>query len=137
MSTAILKAYNGTDFDAVRNNIQGTLLTSAERIASIDSADQINYNGHGVHVILDVTAIDATPSIVLTIEGKDAAGNYYTILQGAAVVGVSVNVYKVAPWCQNVANVSVADLLPREWRVTVTHADADKITYGVYFNSDC
>jgi hypothetical protein len=137
LSTAILKVYNGSDFDAVRNNIQGTLLESEERAASVESDDQINYNGRGVHVILDVTAIDATPSIVLTIQGKDAAGNYYTILEGAAVIAVSRNVYRAAPWCQNVANVSVADFLPREWRVIVTHGDADKITYGVYFNTDC
>jgi hypothetical protein len=128
--------FNGTTWDRVRNNLQGTLLASAARTETASSPDQTNYNGRGVHVILDVTASADTPSIVLKIEGKDAAGNYYTLLEGAAVTGDSTNVYKVMPWIAAVANVSAADLVPRTWRVTVTHADADSITYGVYYALD-
>jgi hypothetical protein len=119
-----------------KQNVSGALLASAARTATLSSSDQLNLTGKSLRIHLKVTASASTPSIVLKIEGKNAAGVYYTILEGAAVTGASDNMYVVAPWAQNVANVSVADILPREWRVTITHADGDSITYGVYFDAD-
>lgn len=135
-TTTFLHRYNGASWDRVRNNQSGILLASAARTATISSPDQTNYNGRGAHVILAVTAASDSPSIVLKIEGKDAAGNYYTLLEGAAVTGTSTNIYKVMPWIAAVANVSAPDLVPRTWRVTVTHGDTDSITYGVYYALD-
>ena len=123
--------------DAIADNTQGAILTSAARTATQTTADQTNYNGRGIHVILDVTSITDTPSIVLKIEGKSASGVYYTLLEGAAVVGIGTHVYKVMPWATPVANEAAADLLPRAWRVVVTHADADSITYSVDYAIDC
>lgn len=131
-----VRVYANADniFSLVPENKAVSVLASAARTTTVHSADQTNEGGRGVHIILDVTASDATPSVVLTIEGKAADGTYYTILQGAAVTGISTNVYKVAPWQAAAANVSASDFLPRTWRVTVTHADADSITYSVSAN---
>jgi hypothetical protein len=129
--------FNGTTWDRKRNNLAGVLLASEARTTTQTTADQTNYNGRGIHVILDVTAITDTPSIVLKIEGKSASGIYYTLLEGAAVTGVSKNIYKVMPWAANVANVSAADLLPRTWRIVITHSDADSITYSLDYAIDC
>jgi hypothetical protein len=129
--------YNGTTWDRKRNNLQGALLASAARTETQTGTDQVNYNGRGIHVVLDVTAVTDTPSIVLKIEGKSASGVYYTLLEGAAVTGTGTHVYKVMPWATPVANEAAADLLPRTWRVVVTHADADSITYSVDYAIDC
>ncbi|RJQ25520.1 MAG: hypothetical protein C4589_10990 [Peptococcaceae bacterium] len=114
---------------------EGTALASAARTATMSSPDLSNNHKNGVHVILDVTAITDTPSITLKIEGKDpASGNYYTILEGAAVATVNTNIYKVFPAATAAANAVANDIIPRTWRVTVTHADADSITYSVGYS---
>jgi len=123
--------------DAIADNTQGALLASAARTATQTTADQTNYNGRGIHVILDVTSITDTPSIVLKIEGKSASGVYYTLLESVAVIGTGTHVYKVMPWATPVVNEAAADLLPRTWRVVVTHADTDSITYSVDYAIDC
>lgn len=111
------------------------LLASAERDKTTNSPDQVNHCGRGVHVILDVTAKEGSPSIVLKIQGKDpASGGYYDILEGVAVTAVSTNVYKVHPEMTAETNVVAKDILPRTWRVAVIYTgtpSTDKITYSV------
>lgn len=114
---------------------EGTLLASAARTATISSSDVSNGRRNGIHIILDVTAITGAPSITLKIEGKDAAsGKYYTILESAAITGVSTNIYKVFPAATAAANSVVNDVIPKTWRVTVTHTNADSITYSVGYS---
>lgn len=130
--------YNGTTWDLQRNNVAGTALASAARTATTNSADLVNYNGRGVVVVLDVTAFAATPTITLTVEGKDpVSGGYYTILSGAAinVAGTSRNVYVVYPGVTETANVDASHPLPRTFRITVTHGDADSVTYSVGYDN--
>jgi hypothetical protein len=93
----------------------------------------VTNQGHrGLHLVIDATAAAATPSVVFTIQGKDeVSGQYYTILASAAVTGVSTTVLKVYPGITVAANLSVADVLPRVWRLNVAHADADSLTYSV------
>ena len=128
-------AFNGTTFDRVRNNLELELLASAARTASVDSADFTNYNGLGAHFIIDVSAIAATPSIVPTIQGKDpVSGNYYDILVGAAITTVGTTVLKVHPGISPLADGAANDILPRTFRISITAADADSITYSVGAN---
>lgn len=124
--------YNGASKDLPRANVEGTALASAARTASTQSADIVNYNGRGVLVFVDVTAVTATPSITVAIEGKDpVSGKYFTLLTGAALTAVSTQLLVVYPGVTETANADVATPLPRTWRVNVTHADADSITYSI------
>lgn len=124
--------FNGTTFDRERNNTDITVLASAARVASVNSADIVNYNAKGLHLVIDVTAIAATPSITVTIQGRDAlSGQYYTILASAAIVAVGTTVLRVYPALVAAANLIANDILPRTWRVSVTAVDADSITYSV------
>lgn len=126
-------AHNGATWDRIRNNIEGTLLASAARTATASSADQVNYNGRGVHVALNVSSA-GTGSITLKIEGKDPiSGAYYTLLEGTAVTTNSLNLYKVYPGVTAAANAAASDVVPRTWRVTVTHNNANLITYSVAY----
>lgn len=127
--------YNGTtddDYARQRNNNEETILASAARTASVDSADFTNFNGNGAHFVIDVSAITATPSIVVTIQGKDLiSSNYYDILVGAAITTVGTTILKVYPGINGLANAIANDILPRIFRVSVANADADSITYSI------
>lgn len=124
--------YNGTTFDRQRNNTEETILASAARTATTNSADFTNYNSKGAQFIVDVTAIAATPSITVNIQGKDpVSSNYYTLLTSVAISTVSTTILKVYPGIGAVANSAASDILPRTFRVSVTHADADSITYSI------
>lgn len=117
------------------SNVAGTALVSAARTATVSSADITNLGGEGITVVLDVTASAATPSITLKIEGKDdLSGKYYTILESAAVTGTSTNVYRVHPMLTAAANLIAKDIMPKTFRITMTHSDADSITYSVGYS---
>lgn len=113
-------------------NAEATLLASAARTATVDSADQDNPEARGLHVIIDVTAISATPSIVAKIQGKDpASGKYHDILVGTAITATGTTVLKIYPGLPVVAGGVASDVLPKTWRLRMEHADADSITYSV------
>lgn len=123
--------FNGSTWDRQRNNMDAVLLASAARTITTASADQTNYNGSGVIVVLDMSVI-GTGSVTLTIQGKDSiSGNYYTLLAGAAVVGNSTNAYTVYPAAPATANVSANAPLPRTWRINVVANNANSATYSV------
>lgn len=124
--------FNGTSWDRHRGNNDITVLASAARTATLQSSDITNYNAKGLHLVINVTAASATPSVVFTIQGKDALSSaYYTILASAAITGTGTTVLRVFPGATAAANLAANDILPRTWRVDATHADADSITYSV------
>lgn len=112
----------------------GTILASAARTASVQGGDEKNYHAKGVIVVLDVTATNNAPSIVLKIQGK-VAGKYYDILEGAAVTGISTNIYRVHPDLTDSPNLIAKDILPQDWRVTVTHDNDNSITYSIGYST--
>ncbi len=120
------------DGQPLKYNEQLTLLASAERTAATSSEDQKNRMCRGIFVHFKVASGDSGFSATIKIEGKSAAGDYFTLLEGAAVTAASDNLYTVAPWATNSDNVSAAKSVPKEFRVTVTPADSKKITYAVY-----
>ena len=124
--------YNGAGWDKARNNIDATILASAARTATTASADQTNFNGRGLHLVFDITAVPGADTVTLTIQGKDAlSGAYYTILAGAAQVGTGTIVMRVYPALTAAANLTASDVLPRTWRVNVVHSGAGSFTYRV------
>lgn len=108
------------------------IFPSAARTAtSLTSADQVNNAGRGVKCILDTTAY-TSGNVTMTIQGKDGtSGKYYTLLAGAAVSGVSTNVYNVFPGATASANVAANDQLPVTWRISIAGASTPISTYSV------
>lgn len=106
---------------------------SAARTATPTPATIDNASGHsGLEVVVDVTAVSATPSVVFNIESKDPASDKWSLLlASAAVTTVSTNRYRVHPALTETANVDAADVVGRQLRVRPVHADADPITYSV------
>lgn len=127
----LTSTFNGTTWDRTRGNVDVTGLASAARTTTTNSGDLTNYNGKGLHVVVDVTSA-GTGSITITIQGKDAvSGQYYTLLAGAAITTVSTNVYRVYPGLTASANAVASDILPRTYRLLITHNNANSITYSV------
>ena len=119
-----------------RGNHSGTLLASAARTATVNSANITNYNHRGVHIIINVTAITATPSVVPTIQGYDPLSTtYYTLLTGVAITATGYTILKIYPGIGAVANAAANDILPNTWRISMAHADADSITYSVGYQA--
>jgi len=115
-------------------NVDGTGFASAARTATVSSADFTNSFGTGIKVILDVTAV-STSDVKVSIEGKDSAsGKYYTILQSASVTTISTNVYRVYPGFTAAANSVATDFVPKIFRITMTHANANSTTYSVGYS---
>lgn len=109
-----------------------SLFASAVRAATQNGADQANLNHRGVSVTVDVTVVPGIDTVTPKIQGKDeASGKYYDIVVGAAIVAVSTVVLRVYPGLTAVANLTVNDVLPRVWRVVVTHSAGSNFTYSV------
>lgn len=110
---------------------QVTGLSSAARTATTSSAALTYYAIKGLQIWLKVTAITATPSITLSVECQNPIdGTYMTLCTFAAVTTVSDNLYQIYPGLASSGN-SFNGLVSRVFRITVTHADADSITYSV------
>lgn len=116
-------------------------LESAARTATPSVATYRNPGFKGVHVIVDVTALSATPSVVVKVEGQDpATEEFYEILSGTAitdVTGTGTYVFKVYPGIEPSPGAAASDGIPKFWRVRPVHADADSITYSVGVNYLC
>lgn len=115
-------------------NTSKTLLESAARTATVSSADQKINNMRGVRVSINTTAKGegATPSVVPTIEVKDpVSGTYTAVLTGAAITDVGHVEMVVYPGITAAANVAASMAMSNVYRVTMTHADTDSITYSV------
>lgn len=138
-SSAILSVagalFNNSTWDKPRNNHEVTVLASAARTASVDSADLTNYNGRGVIVVVDVTAVPGVDTITVAIQGKSALGSdYYAILTSAALVATGVVVLVVYPGVTVAANLAASHPLPRLWRVSVTASGVGSFTYSISGN---
>ncbi len=92
---------------------------SAAGAGTTNSADQTNIAGNGAKCVVDITVAGGTPTLTVTIQGKDtASGKYYTILTSAALASVSTTVLTVFPAAPVTANVSANDEIPHVWRLS-------------------
>lgn len=102
-----------------------TIFPSAARTTSVNSADQVmeGWQGKGVRLYVDVTAVAGTPTLDIKVQGLDqASGDYYDI-PGAAfpqITAVVTDILTVYPGIAETANETVSDVLPKTWRVVAT-----------------
>lgn len=115
------------------------LLESEARTATTSSVVQnpdtaATFIPRGVHVFLNVTAIVATPSVVVRVQGFEGLVPpvfFYDQLVSDPIVDVGIYVFKVAPNIQWVPMFSAVDYIADFWRVRVEHGNANSITYAV------
>ena len=80
-ASAFEMLYNGTNWDRKRGNTEGTLLASAARTASVNSADVTIHNACKLAVFLNATVVSGTsPTLDVVVKAKDiVSGKYFTI----------------------------------------------------------
>jgi hypothetical protein len=109
------------------------VLPSAARTAAPDTQEfEIAGAVRGLIVVIDATAVTATPALTVTVAGVDRrSGKTYTMLASAAIATVSTTVLRIAPGLTAAANLVASDLIPPMLRITCAHGDSDSITYSI------
>jgi hypothetical protein len=127
------------NWDRMRANLDATLLASAARTASTNTADQTNYNHRGVIVHLDITANPGgAETLTVEIYAKCPASGEYHLMTGFPAVAAATNahyayvLYPAAVETVNAARTEIQGLvLPRTWRARILHSAAGSWTYSL------
>lgn len=109
-----------------------TYLPSAARTShpTAVAVDQGAYRG--VKFYIDITAFSGT-SITFTVQALDPiSGNASTVLASAAKTGTGPFTLTVYPDTATVANVALADVMPRRWQITAT-GTITSVTYSIAY----
>lgn len=108
------------------------MYASEARTATPTAPQIVTEHADMLVVVIDVTAVDLTPSVVPTIDGLDpVSGQWFNLLTGAAITAIGTTVLRVGRGATAVSNEAANDAIPFVTRVVMTHADADSITYSV------
>src|SRR5258707_335692 len=108
-----------------------TLLASGAQTLTQTLADQTNFYGKGLRVVLDMTVV-GTGSVTLEIGAKDVASwKYVALLTRVAVTNNSTESSVHPPTPTSAANSIAKDVLPHTWRVKVVANNANSATYSV------
>lgn len=138
-----LKAMNGvlTDTVTVNQNRVGVvdnqgrpagLLPLLARTATPTAYTMYARGATGIAVVINATAVTSTPSVVVTIDGYNAAsGTWTNILTSAAIATISTVRLVIAPGIAASANVAINSVIPDTLRIVCTHGNANSITYSV------
>ena len=103
---------------------EATLTMSALAAGStVQSSTLVNQAWRGVVVVIDITALGASATLTVTVEGYDPKANkYYTILASAALAATGTTILRVYPGLTASANAVANDILPTQWRVKAVTA---------------
>lgn len=124
----------GVGATEVKYNYDEIGLVSALRTATASTAGN-TITGRGIIVTLNVTAIAATGSLTVSLEGRDPVSlNYHTVATFSPVTTVSLNAFTVYPGIVEVAGSRFNMILPSVFRITCTPINAVDITYSVGYN---
>lgn len=100
------------------------LVTLTSAVTGSNSVDLTNLNGRGIQLGINVTAITGTlPIFTVSVQGKDvASGQYYTVLQSAALIVAGFTLLTIYPGAPTTANIALSQILPRTFRIAYTIA---------------
>lgn len=111
--------FNNFTWDRRRNNSNTVGLASGVRNAT-QTISFTNYNGRGITVVLNITALGAGTTWTVSIDEQDVAStNFVNVLTGAAVAAAGTTRYRVYPGIPAVANVDAAVAISRAIRVQI------------------
>lgn len=111
-------------------NQQVEIAPSAARTASW-AVRVKNLGARFGRLVIDATAIAATPSVVVTIRAVDkVSGKKRDLLASVAIVGVGTTVLEIGPALTAAANAVANTFLGSDLEIDFAHADADSITYS-------
>lgn len=114
--------FNGTTYDRERGNIdaQSSVVSlGGVGAGTYNSGDTVNHNHRGIQVGINITAITGTsPTLTVTIQGKDvASGQYYTLLASAALNATGFTLLTIYPGLTVAANSVANQVMPRTFNI--------------------
>lgn len=125
LTSALVMADTGTNWTSQ------ILAPLARTTTPINSIDQVNANYKGAHIFINITNY-VSGTYTVNIQEKDpVSGTYVTILSSAALGANGITVLKVYPGITAATNLSVSDILPRQWRVNLIGATTPSMTISV------
>jgi hypothetical protein len=132
--------FNGTTWERVRNNTEGTLLASAARTGTTSSATQTNHNARGVVIAINITNAGAgtgtlAPALRL-IDPISGTGGQINVATATTAAATGLSFWIVYPGISTLTGSTKAVSsvpLARSWLLTVVHSDASTITYSAAY----
>ena len=115
-----------------RSNAPGLTLFASEARTATPNPAMFSLASRAVEVVVDITAIVATPLITVNIERQDpASGKWVLLLASAALAAVATTRLRVSPHLTAAANLVAQDHPSGNLRVRPVHGDADSATYSI------
>jgi len=113
------------------------LLPLLARTATVLTTVTSPRGARGAIILINSTEITATPIVTVTIELLDGDGAYTEVYwTAAATITTAADTSYIFYPGVTAADVDVTEEIsapiPREWQLTLTHTDADSITYSVF-----
>lgn len=106
------------------------LFASASRTATVATEEQHNLRARGVIATINITSA-GSGSVKLVVQRWDPVSDWVTLADTANLTTDGATSLTVYPGLTGSANVVVSAVIPRKWRVQVTHNNANAITYSV------
>lgn len=126
--------FNGTTFDRQRSNQDFIALQKTNYEfppLQIESQTFVNYNSKGAIILFDASDKGAFDRLVVNVEGRElVSGQFYNILNTPVLIANFLYVLKIYPGLNPVPGFVSNDILPRFWRITVSHITVTPILYG-------
>lgn len=107
---------------------QKCLRSTGDYTTSLAGEDDQNMGFRGITVTTVINSGSGF-SILVSIQQKDAAGIYRVLLE-ATYTTTGAKRLRVLPTLTASANVDAQDEMPRNFRVSITHADATTVNYS-------
>ena len=125
--------FNEVSWDRNRGNTQFTVLPLAARTATVTSGDLINYNARGIVAILNITAVPGVDTIQLLFLEVDPVSGTSLFQIGTNPVQIATGVFSFAMYPAAMAGRTnqTNAILPRTFRIRITHSGAGSFTYSV------
>lgn len=130
--------FNGVSYDRQRaGNTLETLLTSGARTTT-QTLNFTNYQGKGIQVMVDVTALTAGAILTVKLQGKNVAGTKAFDIRVAPtqITATGFYVYEFYPHGMDITkHDGFTDIMnttvPRSCNVVISVANANSVTYSV------
>lgn len=111
------------------------IMPSAARTVTTNSATYTAINGDrfmasGIQLFINVTALAGAPSVTPFLQGFEGV-TFYDLLQADAITATGMTVLRLFPGAAQNPKITANDHLPDIWRVAMSHANANSITYTV------